>query len=128
MELLLFNHFWSTKMGILNGSTQYIENSSKRTPLMITAESEVPGEDSGNVSKRYRHWLTGYSLLTRGKIELYNQMNTLAICTDTKKMKTTDELTYSLFTFATHQVLLGYIFNGTTTTPLEQRIQLKSKG
>ena len=115
-------------MGILNGSTQYIENSSKRTPLMITAESEVPGEDSGNVSKRYRHWITGYSLLTRGKIELYNQMNTLAICTDTKKMKTTDELTYSLFTFATHQVLLGYIFNGTTTTPLEQRIQLKSKG
>lgn len=44
-----------------------------------------------------------------GKTDLYIQMNSSASCTDTKKMKTIGEL-YG----ATHQILLGNIFNWTS--------------
>lgn len=58
-----------------------------------------------------------------GKTALYNQMNSLASCTDTKKMKTIGEL-YGV----THQILLGSIFNGTLITLKEERIKHEEWG
>lgn len=45
-------------------------------------------------------------------------MNSLASCTDTKKMKIIDKLHAT-----TYQILLGYTSNGPPTIPLDEQIK-----